>query len=189
MLTFLKVFLLCSCCAWSCRSHLCCSLSLCDNQTFQETDRIHARLQSMAIFFCLLFCSRMPTESSTIWMLKTHTDSAVFTHPCTHSNCGTPSTIRQSLMNGTDGICFALTPETECIEEFNARLRTLFLNNLTFMCKIIICKECMGRLDRLYFFGLFFFPMRQFSVRMKAQEITRETHGFCRSLFPLAKSL
>lgn len=70
-------------------------------------------------------------------MLKTHTDSAVFAHPCTHSNCGTPSTIRQSLMNGTAGICFALTPETECIEEFNARLRTLFLNNLTFMCKKI----------------------------------------------------
>lgn len=125
-----------------------------DNGTFQETDQIRAHLQSMAIFFCLLFCSCMPTESSTIWMLKTHTDSAVFAHPCTHSNCGTPSTIRQSLMNGTDGICFALTPETECIEEFNARLRTLFLNNLTFMCKkiYIYMQRMYGKTRRLYFF-------------------------------------
>lgn len=84
-------------------------------------------------------------------MLQTHTDSAVFAPPCTHSNCGTPSTIRQSLMNGTDGICFALTPETECIKEFNARLRTLFLNNLTFMCKKSICKECMERQDGCIF--------------------------------------
>lgn len=37
--------------------------------------------------------------------------------------------------------------------------------------------------------SVYFFSKAKFSVGMKAAEIMRETHGFCRSLFPLAKSL